>query len=152
MERVIRTVVQCTLMTLAGTALAASAAQLRLEPGKWRVNTVSSTKGVADPPQDEETCLRPDELKDLHKYFTPALEGVPGAKCTVTRQPAAGDAIAYRARCSGNGFTMEIRSTVTIASPERFHMLYRSATKTVREEAVVVAESQAVRLGPCERQ
>ena len=125
-------------------------AEVRLHPGKWRVQAESVTNGVADPSQDEEVCLR-DELKDLAGYFAPKLEGVK-AKCTTTNLPA-GDrkTIARRLRCTGDGFTYEAVSQVILVEPSRFSIKFQSTAKTQRETGIVSMQADARHLGPCDK-
>ena len=124
-----------------------AAAQLAMEPGNWRIKTISTTNGVADAPQDQEECLR-DELKDLSGYFAPQLEGVK-AKCTRTPQRSGADTVAYKMKCTGAGFTMNAESAVKFEDPKRFTASMKLDTKTTTEHAVVVAKVEGVHTGPC---
>lgn len=137
---------------LGSCSIAASAADApRLEPGNWRLQVKSVTNGVADPPQDAQVCLREEELRDVARYFAPALEGVQ-AKCSIARQPpAAGETLAHRLRCAGKGFTYEARSSVTIEGPTRFRLKMHSDAKTAEQNGVVDMQAEAVRLGDCEK-
>ena len=137
-----------TVLATAAFAAAAADAPLRLDPGNWRVRATSVTNGVADPKQDEETCLA-DELKDLAGYFSPALEGVK-ARCTTTRVLSKDPkVIARRLRCTGTGFTYDAETSVTIVNPSRFVLTLNSRAKTPTETGIVSLAGEGDRLGPC---
>ena len=136
-------------------AVAAGAAnlaygQIALEPGLWRVMVNSTTNGEPQPPQDDQLCLEA-ELKDIAKYFSPEFEGVQ-AKCTRARRPT-GDpnSLSYRMTCTGTAskFTSEVQSNVTLVSATHFKLSLKMNTKTPKESALVVAEGEAKRIGPC---
>lgn len=137
---------------LAAAGLAAAAADApRLEPGNYRLRVTSITNGVADPDQDTETCLTQHELKDLAAYFSPVLEGVK-ASCSTTRVPGKdAKVIARRLRCTGNGFTYNAESTVTIVNSSRFSLAMSSLAKTPTETGIVSAKGEGDRLGPCKK-
>jgi len=122
-------------------------AQPALDEGNWEIRTNATTNGKAEPPQDQEECLR-DELKDLSAYFAPALEGVQ-AKCTRTRQPSSESVIAYKMKCTGSKFTMDVESSIKVEGPKRFTATLKLDTKTPKERAVVVASIEGRHTGPC---
>ena len=131
----------------AGGGVVAEAAEL--EPGLWRLHTATTTNGVADPAQDTQACLHPEELKDLGAYFTPALEDAE-ADCQTSHQPAADPRrLDYAMHCAGAGFTVDAKTDVTIESPQRFRANVRIETHTERESAVVVAEVEGNHAGEC---
>ena len=124
--------------------------QTVLEPGMWRVTVNSTTNGQPQPPQDEEVCLEA-ELKDLAKYFSPEFEGVQ-AKCKRAKQPTSDpNSLSYRMTCTGTAskFTSEVQSNVILVSATHFKLSLKMNTKTPKESALVVAEGEAKRIGPC---
>ena len=125
----------------------AAAQQPRLEQGNWNLTTHATTNGKAEPVQVQDECLR-DELKDLAAYFSPSLEGVE-AKCNRTPKKAAANAVAYKMRCTGNGFTMDAESEVTFLDPKTFTGMLKMDTKTTKERAVVVAKIAGKHTGAC---
>lgn len=138
------------VIAFACTGALAAPAAATLEPGNWRLTVKSTTNGVDDA-SEEEVCLRADELRDLARYFAPALEGVQ-ATCTTVRQPGgAPGIIRHRLRCTGNGFTYEATSEITVQTPARFLMSFDSRARTARETGVVSMRAEAVRLGPCNK-
>lgn len=136
------------------TALLAAAAnadfaQTELEPETWKLHVASTTNGNPDPVQDTEECLQGDQLKDLGSYFAPSLEGVE-ADCKKTRQPSNDPRkVDYRTQCTGRSFTMKATTSVTIESARHFTAAMRLETRTERETAVVVADIDGARSGPC---
>ena len=133
----------------AGSAWAAEAA---LEPGNWKLKVVSSVNGKPEPEQNTQDCLRAHQLKNLGAYFAPDLEGMK-AKCAKTQQPT-GDAtkLAYKMRCTGSGFTLEMDAGVSIESSRYFVADIRMNTRTRQESAVVVAKAEGRWDGPCKPQ
>ncbi len=138
------------LFAVAASATTLAYGQTVLEPGLWRITVNSTTNGRPEPEQDDKVCLEA-ELKDLGKYFAPELEGVK-AKCTRARRPT-GDpnVLAYRMTCTGTApkFTTEMQSNVTIVSATHFKLSLKMDSKTPKESALVVAEGEAKRIGPC---
>ena len=122
-------------------------AQVVMEPGNWRLKTTSTTNGKAEPPQDQEECLR-DELKDLNSYFAPELEGVK-AKCRRAQRKTLDKSIAYTMKCTGDKFTIDMESAVKIENAKRFTATLKMDTKTPDERAVVVANVEGRHIGPC---
>ena len=124
-------------------------AETGLEPGKWKLKVASSVNGKPEPEQHTQDCLRAGQLRDLGAYFAPDLEGAK-AKCAKTRKPT-GDAtkLAYRMRCTGNGFTLEMDAGVSIESPRHFVADIRMHTKTRKESAIVVAKAEGRWEGAC---
>jgi hypothetical protein len=146
MRRLVVLVISCA----GTTTLAQGQQQTVLEPGLWRVVAKSTTNGRPEPDQDEEVCLSA-ELKDLGKYFAPELEGV-RAKCGRTKRPTGNpNVLAYRMTCTGIDakFTTEMQTNVTIVSATHFKLSMKIDTKTPTETALVVAEGEAKRVGPC---
>lgn len=138
------------LFAVAASATNLAYGQIALEPGLWRVMVSSTTNGRPEADQDDQVCIDA-EFKDLAKYFAPELEGV-RAKCTRTKRPT-GDpnVLAYRMTCTGTipKFTTEMQSNVTIVSATHFKLSLKMHSKTPKESALVVAESEAKRIGPC---
>jgi uncharacterized protein DUF3617 len=130
-------------------ASSAWGAQAGLEPGNWKLKVASTVNGKPEPEQSTQDCLRADQLKDLGTYFAPDLEGVK-AKCTKTQRPT-GDAtkLAYKMRCTGSGFTLEMDADVSIESPRHFVADIRMNTRTKKESALVVAKAEARWDGAC---
>ena len=137
------------LTGLAAMAFTASAfAQSpNMEPGNWHLTTKVSTNGRPKPVQEQNECLG-DELKDLTSYFAPELEGVK-AKCKRTPQKTSDKSIAYKMKCAGASFTMDVESAVRIEGPKRFTATMKMDTKTPKERAVVVANIEGRHTGPC---
>jgi len=135
------------LAVAALTFPACALAQRDMEPGNWHITTNVTTNGKAEPMQVQDECLR-DELKDLAAYFSPSLEGVQ-AKCSRTPQKAPADSIAYKMRCTGQGFTMDAESEVKILGPKRFTANMKMDTKATNERAVVIAKAEGNHTGPC---
>lgn len=125
------------------------AAQAGLEPGNWKLKVTSTVNGKPEPEQNTQDCLRADQLKDLGAYFAPDLEGVK-AKCTKTQQPS-GDPtkLAYKMRCTGSGFTLEMDAGVSIESSRHFVADIRMNTKTRQQSALVVAKAEGRWDGAC---
>jgi hypothetical protein len=140
-----------SMLALAAALVAGNgwAAQAGLEPGNWKLKVESSVNGKPEPEQNTQDCLRADQLKDLGAYFAPDLEGVK-AKCTKTQQPT-GDAskLAYKMRCTGSGFTLEMDAGVSIESPRHFIADIKMHTKTRKESALVVAKAEGRWDGAC---
>jgi hypothetical protein len=147
-------------MTLAGGVLVATVgfvsvfafsraacAQPALEPGLWRITVTSTTNGKSDPKQDLKECLG-EELKDLAAYFAPQLEGAK-ATCKRTRQPEGDRTVAYRMQCSGEGFTVDALTSVTVVNSRHFTMSIRTDSRAPGESAVVVAKGDGRRTGAC---
>ncbi len=132
-----------TALALPGCALA----EREMEPGNWHITTHVTTNGKPEPVQVQDECLR-DELKDLAAYFAPSLEGVQ-AKCARTPQKAPPDSIAYKMRCTGQGFTMDAESEVKVLGPKRFIANMKMDTKASKERAVVIAKAEGNHTGPC---
>jgi uncharacterized protein DUF3617 len=147
----IRTPSSHILFVLAAVVAGGNAwgAQAGLEPGNWKLKVASTVNGKPEPEQKTQDCLRADQLKDLGAYFAPDLEGVK-AKCTKAQQPT-GDAtkLAYKMRCTGSGFTMEMDAGVSIESPRHFVADIRMHTKTRKESALVVAKAEGRWDGAC---
>lgn len=124
-------------------------AQVGLEPGNWKLKVSSTVNGKPEPEQNTQDCLHADQLKDLGAYFAPDLEGVK-AKCTKAQQPT-GDAtkLAYKMRCAGSGFTLEMDAGVSIESSRHFIADIRMHTKTRKEAALVVAKAEGLWDGAC---
>jgi hypothetical protein len=119
-----------------------------LEPGMWSITVTSTTNGKPDPKQDLRECLS-KELKDLSSYFAPQLEGAK-ATCKTTRQPGGDRTVAYRMQCSGEGFTVDALTSVTIENPHQFTVSIRTDSRAPGETAVVVAKAEGLRTGACE--
>jgi uncharacterized protein DUF3617 len=124
-------------------------AQAGLEPGNWKLKVASTVNGKPEPEQNTQDCLHADQLKDLGAYFAPDLEGVK-AKCTKAQQPT-GDAtkLAYKMRCTGSGFSLEMDAGVSIESSRHFIADIRMHTKTRKESALVVAKAEGRWDGAC---
>ena len=124
-------------------------AQTGLEPGNWKLKVSSSVNGKPEPEQNTQDCLRAEQLKDLGAYFAPDLEGVK-AKCTKSQKPT-GDAtkLAYRMRCTGSGFTLEMEAGVSIESSRHFVADIHMNTRTRQESAKVVARAEGRWDGAC---
>lgn len=138
------------LFAVAASATTLAYAQTVLEPGLWRIKVNTTTNGKPEPEQDDQVCLEA-ELKDLGKYFSPEFEGAQ-AKCNRARRPT-GDpnSLSYRMTCTGTAskFTTEMQSNVSIVSATHFKLSLKMDTKTPKESALVVAEGEAKRIGPC---
>ncbi len=132
---------------IAACCAAPAFAQIPMEQGNWHIRTTATTNGKAEPVQEQEECLR-DELKDLNAYFSPELEGVK-AKCTKAPRQTRDKSIAYKMKCAGAEFTMEMESSVKIEDPRRFTATLKMDTKTKTERAVVVANIEGRHTGAC---
>lgn len=129
-------------------SLAATAQPIELQQGLWRVMVKTTTNGKSEPPQDDKVCLK-DELKDPARYFAPELEGVK-AKCTRTSTPQKDkNALGHRLKCTGSNFTMDATTNVTVLAPDHFTMAMRIDSKAPKQQAVVIAEGEARRVGAC---
>ncbi|MEX0734499.1 MAG: DUF3617 family protein [Steroidobacteraceae bacterium] len=126
----------------------ATAAPEQLEQGLWRIMVTSTTNGKPDPKQDFKVCLG-EELKDLAAYFAPQLEGVQ-ATCKRTRQPEAAGKLGYRLQCSGEGFTVDGLTSVTIENSRHFTVSIRTDSRAPGESAIVAAKGEAHWVGACE--
>jgi hypothetical protein len=123
-------------------------AQAALEPGLWRLMVNSTTNGKPDPGQDSKECLG-EELKDIAAYFAPQLEEAK-ATCTRTRQPSKDPkVVAYRMQCTGAGFTVDARSSVTIEDSRHFSLFLQIDSRSQQESATVVAKGEASWTGAC---
>jgi len=136
------------LLAVAAMAFPALAiAQRDMEPGNWHITTRATTNGKAEPMQVQDECLR-DELKDLAAYFAPSLEGMQ-AQCSRTPQKVAPNAIAYKMRCTGKGFTLDAESHVDVVDRKKFTATLKMDTKTPKERGVVVAKVEGAHTGDC---
>jgi hypothetical protein len=129
-------------------AAPAGRAQTALEPGLWRVTVSSTTNGKPDPTQDSKECLD-EQLKDIAGYFAPQLENA-NAKCTRTRQPSKDPkVIAYRLQCTGDGFTVDALTSVTIADSRHFSVNLQIDSRTPQESATVTGKGEGSWTGAC---
>src|SRR5262245_34918340 len=124
-------------------------AQPGLEPGNWKLKLASTVNGKPEPEQSTQDCLHADQLKDLAAYFAPDLEGMK-AECAKKQQPT-GDAtkLAYKMRCTGSGFILEMDAGVSIESSRHFVADIRMHTRTARDSALVVAKAEGRWDGAC---
>jgi len=138
------------ILSAGALAVAAAASdEVELQPGLWWLHVATTTNGKAEPAQDTEACLKAEELKDLGAYFSPVLEEAE-ADCQTTQQPSSDPRrLEYRMHCTGAGFTLDAKTSVTIESPQRFSASLQMDTRTEHESAVVVAEFEANRTGEC---
>jgi hypothetical protein len=140
-----------SLLTLVVALAAGNAwgAQVGLEPGNWKLRVASTVNGKPEPELNTQDCLHADQLKSLGTYFAPDLEGVK-AKCAKTQQPT-GDAakLAYKMRCTGSGFTLEMDAGVSIENSRHFVADIRMHTRTRKESALVVAKAEGRWEGAC---
>lgn len=142
----LRSVVALVAALVAGNAWAAQAG---LEPGNWKLKVTSTVNGKPEPEQNTEDCLRAEQLKDLGAYFAPDLEGVK-AKCAKSQKPTGDPAkLAYKMRCTGGGFTLEMDAGVSIESSRHFVADIRMQTNTRKESALVVARAEGRWGGAC---
>lgn len=79
-------------LSLASPALAADGPQ----PGLWKVTVTTETGGVAAPARASERCLKPEQLKDIEKTFTPEQ----GAACTRLAYAWTGRRLSWRIACT----------------------------------------------------
>ena len=136
-------------IAIAAVPACAAGQKREMEPGNWHLTTKATTNGKAEPVQTQDECLG-DELKDLVGYFAPSLEGM-NAKCDRTPQKAAANAIAYKMKCAGTGFTMDVETEVTVVNPRKFTATLKMDTKAARERAVVDAKIEGIHTGACKR-
>ncbi len=80
------------LFAAAMPALAADGPQ----PGLWKVTIRAETDGAPAPERISNRCLKPEQLKDIEKTFTPEQ----GAACTRVEFEWTGRKLSWRIKCT----------------------------------------------------
>ncbi len=129
------------------TVIASLAAADELQPGQWRVVTMTLS-GPPSPPAVAMRCLKPDEVTDLTKTFGPQVKTV-NSECERTEFKREPGALTWRLQCKGQ-LDMDVLGQFLFESPTRYSALI--VTKATMAERIVqenMVSITAERVGDC---
>ena len=81
-------------------AQAARAADNLIEPGEWKVTSMSIVKGAVQPLQSKSRCITPEQAQDLIKTFGP-VSGTINSTCADPEIQSGGRRLDWRLQCRG---------------------------------------------------
>ena len=81
-------------------AQAALAAETLIEPGEWKVSSMSIVNGAVQPLQSKSRCITPEQAQDLRKTFGP-VSGTINSTCADPDIQSAGRTLDWRLQCKG---------------------------------------------------
>ena len=79
---------------------AALAAEALVEPGEWKVTSMSIVNGARQPPQSKSRCITPEQAQDLVKTFGP-VSGTINSTCADPHVQTSGQTLDWRLQCRG---------------------------------------------------
>jgi hypothetical protein len=137
------------VIAIAACCTAPAFAQIPMEQGNWHIRITSTANGKAEPVQEQDECMK-EEVNDLQKYFSPRLDADVQAKCTkATQQQTRDKSIAYKMKCTGDGFTIEMESSFRVENPKHFIATLKMDSKWQNRHLVVVHTIDGRHAGPC---
>ena len=95
------TILLCWLVGLASARAADNkAADNLIEPGEWKVTTMSIVNGAVQPPQSKPRCITPEQAQDVVKTFGP-VSGTINSTCADPVIQPSGQTLDWRLQCRG---------------------------------------------------
>jgi hypothetical protein len=136
-------------MTMAIVLAAAGAAQAGgLEPGLWQLTTRAEINGGMAPPQQSMRCLKPEDVADLDKTFSPVFNTVNSA-CERTEHEASPQRVKWRLICKGQ-VDMDVAGEFVFETPQRY-VARMATTASMMGRPMQNSRSviEATRVGEC---
>src|ERR1043166_6568197 len=88
------------LLLALAPAEAARAAETLIEPGEWKVSSMSMVNGAVQPLQSKLRCITPEHTQDLAKTFGP-VSGTINSTCADPEIQSGGRTLDWRLQCKG---------------------------------------------------
>jgi hypothetical protein len=95
-----------------------------IEPGLWKINTTTKTRGETGPPQESSKCLTAEDTQDLATTFSPVSRTVNSA-CAPIERTLTGTRLKWRLTCKGQ-IDMELTGDFNFDSPHHYTATLRS--------------------------
>ena len=137
-------------LTIAAVLLAAMpAAQADgLEAGMWQLTTKGEMNGQPMPPQQSMRCLRPEDVADLDKTFSPVF-GTVNSACERVEHEATPQRVKWRLICKGQ-VDMDVAGEFVFETPQRYvAMVATSASMMGRPMQSSRSVIEATHVGAC---
>ena len=89
-----------------------------IQPGLWKITTVTLNNGMRMPPQTNARCLTAEQANDLADMFSPRFGGM-NTTCQRTQYAKSEQRLTWRLECRGQ-FNMDSAAEFTFFSPLRY--------------------------------
>lgn len=89
-----------------------------IQPGLWKITTVTLNNGMRLPPQTNARCLTAEQANDLADMFSPRFGGM-NTTCQRTQYAKSEQRLTWRLECRGQ-FNMDSAAEFTFFSPLRY--------------------------------
>jgi hypothetical protein len=101
-----------------GLTMASSMAADGIQPGLWKITSVTMNNGMRMPPQTNPRCLTAEQANDLADTFSPRFGGM-NTTCQRTQYAKSEQKLTWRLECRGQ-FNMDSDAEFTFFSPIRY--------------------------------
>ncbi len=120
-----------------------------LDAGMWQLTTRAEINGQPMPPQQSMRCLRPEDVADLDKTFSPVFNTVNSA-CERTEHEATPQRVKWRLICKGQ-VDMDVAGEFVFETPQRYvAAVATSASMLGRPMQSSRSVIEASRVGACQ--
>jgi hypothetical protein len=129
--------------------VSSEASDLTIEPGDWKVTSITAVNGATTPPAVKGRCLTPEQAGDVTKTFGP-VSGTVNSTCEPAEYETTGRILKWHLQCKGQldldvlanfNFDSPSHYTATISSKGRMAGALISDVKT---------EIEGERVGECQ--
>jgi hypothetical protein len=122
---------------------AAPARAAEMAPGLWRFTQTTQVEGRGRT-RANTRCITPAQAADPARYFAPRGQG-----CVLTANTAFGSRITSTVRCTQEGVTTEVSSTIVFANPASLSITTTSSSRTPRGTINAVLRGAGQRVAAC---
>lgn len=135
----------CAVLVLLATS---AGAETLIEPGQWKVTSMTRINGATSPAQVTTRCLGKEQVADLSKTFGPQT-GTVNSTCEPAQFDASGRTLKWRLQCKGQ-LDMAVAGDFSFDTPTRYTATVASkGWMAGRLISDVTTELQGERVGDC---
>jgi hypothetical protein len=116
-------------------------------PGLWKVTTASAVGADATPAQVKIRCLRPVDVEDLEKTFTPEF-GAQGSACRRLELTWSGQKLSWHIQCTGP-LSMDVAGSYEFDTPQHYSGMITTFASIGGREMRSRTTLDGERLGEC---
>ncbi|HTH35966.1 MAG TPA: DUF3617 family protein [Xanthobacteraceae bacterium] len=126
---------KCALGVAMLVFAAAAARADGIEPGLWKIITLTETAGAVSPPHESEKCLTAAQTADLATTFSPVTAGTVNSVCAPIERSFADGKLTWHLVCKGQ-LDVDLSGDFTFDAPHHY-------TGTIRTKATMAGQVMA---------
>jgi hypothetical protein len=149
MEMVVGMVLRVTVLAAAVVVQGVAVRADGLDAGLWRTVQTPTLNGVAGPPRESNRCLRPADVADLDRTFSPVF-GTTNSACERVEHEITPQRLKWRLQCRGQ-LDMDVAGEFVFERPDRYTATIVALSSMLGKPMQEVhTRIEAERIGDCE--